>query len=71
MMKFNKQDQKEFEKVIKWNADWSELDQSFQDKLYEYFYNIMPYGVAKGRTGTADQWYSDNIEEVENIVMEK
>lgn len=31
------------------------------DKLYEQYYQDMPYGVAKARTGTPHEWFEDNI----------
>ena len=34
------------------------------DKLYEYFAfsGEMPYGIAKARTGTPDEWILDRLE---------
>jgi hypothetical protein len=28
-------------------------------KLYVYLYEQMPYGIAKGRDGTPDEWYQE------------
>lgn len=40
-------------------------DSSSHDKLYEYFAfetGEMPYGVAKARTGTPDEWIMEKLE---------
>lgn len=35
------------------------LSKDAEYKLYCNLMNEMPYGVAKGRTGTPDEWYFD------------
>ena len=39
-------------------------DSTAYDKLYEYFAfsGEMPYGIAKARTGTPDEWILDRLE---------
>ena len=39
-------------------------DSPAYDKLYEYFAlsGEMPYGIAKARTGTPDEWILDKLE---------
>ena len=39
-------------------------DSAAYDKLYEYFAfsGEMPYGIAKARTGTPDEWILDRLE---------
>ena len=41
-------------------------DSTAYDKLYEYFAlsGEMPYGIAKARTGTPDEWILDRLEGV-------
>ena len=35
--------------------DHAGMQPRLQDKLYEQYYKDMPYGTAKGRTGTPDE----------------
>ena len=35
-------------------------------KLYCTFYQDMPYGVAKARDGTPDEWYGEHLTEIQN-----
>ena len=40
---------------------WTEMSQDVQLKLYEKYYQLMPYGIAKARTGDPDQWIFNHI----------
>ena len=37
-------------------------DDEFYENLYAEHMSDIPYGVAKGRTGTFDEWIVDNLE---------
>ena len=39
------------------------IDSSAYQKLYEYYLDVMPYGVAKYRTGDADIWILSKLQE--------
>ncbi|HUW35264.1 MAG TPA: hypothetical protein VM223_26945 [Planctomycetota bacterium] len=57
--------------IAKWLFDESgetildDFPRGLQDKLYEQYYQEMPYGTAKARTGTPDEWYEDNISQLQ------
>lgn len=40
---------------------WTEMSVEVQDILYEKYYQLMPYGIAKARTGDPDQWIFNHI----------
>ncbi len=41
--------------------DGGELTPSLFDALYEYYFDDMPYGIAKGRSGDPHQWVFDRF----------
>ncbi len=47
------------------NTTLDTISRDLHYKLYEHFVDAMPYGVAKGRTGTFDEWFYDHIDEVQ------
>lgn len=52
-------------------GDDSEMSSEADFKLYEAFYNDMPYGVAKARDGTPYDWYPDHLDEIQNWLDEQ
>lgn len=39
------------------NIDEDELPEQLRNDLYDAWYGAMPYGTAKGRTSTPDEWF--------------
>ena len=39
---------------------WDMSDALFQD-LYDYYYDQMPYGIKKARTGDPDEWVCERF----------
>ena len=39
-----------------------QMSEPLYDALYEYYFEEMPYGVAKGRTGDPYQWVNDHFQ---------
>lgn len=49
-------------KAFKEGGDLSDFP-DFYDALYEYYFDEMPYGVAKARTGDPINWISDRVQD--------
>lgn len=48
---------------VEGNMEWYDMSVTAQDKLYGVWWEIMPVGTAKGRTGDPDQWISERMQD--------
>lgn len=64
--KMTADEQIKFKEICTGKIDFYEIvDTPLFEKLYEYYLDSgeMPYGVAKARTGTPDEWIYDRLEQ--------
>lgn len=52
---------KRFSKEVEMFKDQGDLDQDLYDALYDYYFDDMPYGTKKARTGDPYEWVSDRL----------
>jgi len=57
--KFSPLEAEEVYKYLTGELDCTEINREADFKLYGFLYTEMPYGTAKGRTSTPDEWYPE------------
>jgi len=52
---------KRFSREVSDFKQTGELDRDLFEALYDYYFDDMPYGIKKARTGDPDEWISDRL----------
>jgi len=54
----------DFLRIAQYARGKKKLEDRLLDRLYNYFLNDMPYGVAKARTGDPDEWIFNKLQQI-------